>query len=217
MRYFKNQKEAIKAVTAFVKDGLKKSPRSLEYNAAYLLDMGGKSIEQLANWYDGAMYGKDMGMSDQDLLRDLMEESKKSKYIMEKHIPSFEEFVNEAYADNVFFDWRKTKHIKFILGSSDHFDYHQGDKTFYIDFTNRKSNVSRKDLEKKIMDAINKEAKKSKSLTNIKKEFVDSEYHTTVLALSNLKGNYNGLTFAFKALDDLYGEYGDGIGWLHVG
>jgi hypothetical protein len=133
---------------------------------------------------------------------------------MEKHVPSFDEFLSEKY--NTAFDVSRTKHIKFLLGGWDHFDRNNGKKTFYFHFDTKGDKISAKDLEKKIMKALADEEKTAPndSLSKIKKEFGENEFHPVQLALSNLKGNYSGLTYAFKALDSLYGEFGAGMGWV---
>jgi hypothetical protein len=106
-----------------------------------------------------------------------------------KHIQTFESFVNEASA----FDTRMLKNINFILRP---FDKPYAE-TFTITFSSKAD-------KKAIEDAI----KSDKDAAAVKYEWEGDK-----LILTPGKDN-SGLTYIFKVLDDLYGQYGEGMGWL---
>lgn len=104
-----------------------------------------------------------------------------------KHIHTFESFLNEASA----FDTSKLKNINFILRA---FDKPYAD-CFQLTFNDK---VNQKDVE----DAIKSE----------KDAKVKYEWDGNKLVITPGKDNV-GLTYVFKALDKLYGEYGASMGW----
>jgi hypothetical protein len=106
-----------------------------------------------------------------------------------KHLHTFESFLNEASA----FDTSKLKNINFILRPFDK----PYKKTFTITFS---SQADQKEIEGAI--------KSEKDATNVKYEWNDNK-----LILTPGKDN-SGLTYVLKAIDDLYGKYGEGMGWL---
>jgi Zn/Cd-binding protein ZinT len=106
-----------------------------------------------------------------------------------KHIHTFESFLNEASA----FDTRKLKNINFILQP---FDKPYAE-TFTISFNNQ---TDKKEIENAI--------KSEKDAASVKYEWEGNK-----LILTPGKDN-SGLTYIFKALDGLYGKYGEGMSWL---
>ena len=119
---------------------------------------------------------------------------------------NFEEFLNENYTQA--FRTDMLKNIKFMLHSWAFVDkdFKQG-KEFKISFNDK---LNPKD----VMKAIKLKAKVQKSVADMDIYWKDGgdEFHKYVLIIS--KGNYAGLTYVFNALDDLYGKYGAGMGWL---
>jgi hypothetical protein len=114
-----------------------------------------------------------------------------------KNLNTFDEFINEGSS----FDTSRAKHIKFILGSSMPYK----DKSFYFNF--RKGT-----LEDEIEEAIKSAEKEHKEISKISRRYgKNPTSKDTVLELSDL--NYSGLTWIFKALDNLYGQKGSGMGW----
>ena len=109
-----------------------------------------------------------------------------------KHIPTFESFLNEASAFNV----NSLKNIQFIVPA-----FGKPYKEFFqISFN--------KDIDKKaVEDAI----KAEKGAAGITYEW-KSEGGMEKLIL-NLGKDNSGLTWVFKAVDDFYGQSGEGMGW----
>ena len=113
-----------------------------------------------------------------------------------KNLHTFEEFLNESYAYDI---RRGLKHIKFIL--SDPLMY----KTpFYISF---KKGTNEKEVEALIKD----EEKENKSVSKMKRTYGTNPYNHLTLQIEN--PNYGGLTWIFKAIDKLYGNSGESMGW----
>ena len=113
-----------------------------------------------------------------------------------KNLHTFEEFLNESYAYDI---RRGLKHIKFML--SDPLMY----KTpFYISF---KKGTNEKEIEALIKD----EEKENKSVSKMKRTYGTNPYSHLTLQIEN--PNYGGLTWIFKAIDKLYGNSGESMGW----
>jgi len=105
-----------------------------------------------------------------------------------KHIHTFENFLSEASA----FDTRYLKNINFILRAFDK----PYSECFQFTFNDK---VKQADVE----DAI----KSEKNAAGVKYEWEGNK-----LLVTPGKDNA-GLTYVFKALDDLYGQYGESMGW----
>jgi hypothetical protein len=115
-----------------------------------------------------------------------------------KNLNTFEDFINEESS----FDTRRTKHIKFILGNK----MTMADGPFYFNF--RKGTD-----EKEIEEILKSSEKENKAIAKISRRYGKNPISKdTTLELSDL--NFIGLTWIFKALDDLYGQKGSGMGWF---
>jgi hypothetical protein len=89
--------------------------------------------------------------------------------------------------------------INFILSPFD-----KSDKAFQMSFDN---NIDKS----KIESAIKKEP--NANVENVKYEWVPDEIYQNRLVI--LPGTDNrGLTWVFKALDELYGKHGQNMGWV---
>ena len=77
-------------------------------------------------------------------------------------------------------------------------------KTFKFSFNDQASKAE-------IDRALEAAAKEQPSVADMNIEWKPDQFHDLRIEIS--KGNYAGLTYVFKALDDLYDKYGAGMGW----
>ena len=110
-----------------------------------------------------------------------------------KNLLTFEQFINESA-----FNTSHLKNIQFMIRAFDKPDYPQ----FEIKFN---SNVNKSEVESAI--------KSEKEAKGIKYEWISSDSkEANTLVLTPDKDNTK-ITWVFKALDSLYGKFGDGMGW----
>jgi len=119
---------------------------------------------------------------------------------------NFEEFLNENY-DSAF-NIKTLKNIKFLLGQWDSVDKMGKKNTFRIAFNDK---VNRKDIDKAIYKIVREEDDADKPIGDMNMEWIGDDFNENILEIS--KVNYAGLTYVFKAIDDLYGKFGAGMGW----
>lgn len=94
------------------------------------------------------------------------------------------------------------KNIRFNPGPWEFVDKELQKKPFGIGF---------REHTPKIDQAIAAAIKEHPAVADMVIEPIVDDYGNHVVVIK--KGNYAGLTYMFKALDDLYGKYGAGMGW----
>jgi hypothetical protein len=127
-----------------------------------------------------------------------------SKYFTRKRLMEIAGLAEQKKFDSAF-NLRYLKNIKFNPGQWEFVDAELKKKPFGLKF---KDLAQSKPVVDKAIDAASKEQPAVADMTIVPGK---GEYGDYVIEIRD--GNYAGLTYIFKALDDAYGKYGSAMGW----